>query len=94
MNNSIDNLLEIIEDSTNLQNTISERTSKIEEFKGFGPPDLCYFIREEKGGLFSSPKRTGFYHFVYGADTSSQATVAAYINDTLRQGPNEYFLYL
>ncbi len=93
MNSTIDNLIESIEEGTNFQRVLDQRTSKIGDFKGFGPPDLCYFIREEKGGLFSASKKSGYFHYVYGVDTSSPATAAAYITDCLRQGPNEYCVF-
>ena len=42
-----------------------------------GPPDLCHILK-------FNPKLTGkeygSYHFVSGVDTSSSATIAAYLN--------------
>ena len=48
----------------------------------FGPADLCYIIKEKKiGGTFTSKsERFGFYHYVYGLETISQAPIAAYIH--------------
>ncbi len=91
-NNYIDNLVELIEEGQNCTKSLEQRAARIGEFKGYGPPDMCYFVREERGGLFSNAKRAGYYHYVYGADTSSSATVAAYMNDTLRGCPAEYSL--
>jgi hypothetical protein len=49
----------------------------------FGPPDMCYLVKEMKGGLLSSPTRAGFFHYVYGVDASSSASVAAYIKSII-----------
>ncbi len=48
----------------------------------YGPPDLCYLIKEKKvtGGFGSKTIRTGSFHYIYGFDTNSSATIAAYIN--------------
>ena len=45
---------------------------------------MCYLVKENKKGFLSgTSKRQGFYHYVYGVDTSSSATVAAYITSIL-----------
>ena len=49
----------------------------------FGPPDLCYLVKEQKGGLLKTPTRAGFFHYVYGVDASSSASVAAYIKSVI-----------
>ena len=46
---------------------------------GYGPPDLCYILVDSVK-LFGSNQHKGYYHYVYGADVSSSASVAAYIN--------------
>ena len=90
----IDNLIEYIEEGRNFMAVFKQRDARVGDYKRFGPPDLCYFVREEKGGLFSQPRKAGFFHYVYGADTSSTDSVVKYMTDTLKQGPIEYsFLY-
>ena len=54
----------------------------------FGPPDLCYLVKELKGGLLSSATRAGMFHFVYGVDASSSASVAAYIKSVIAMHEN------
>jgi hypothetical protein len=49
----------------------------------FGPPDLCYLVKQQKGGLLSSPTLAGFFHYVYGVDSSSSASIAAYIKSII-----------
>jgi hypothetical protein len=51
----------------------------------FGPPDMCYLVKEYKGGLLSSPVRAGFFHYVYGVDASSSASIAAYIKSVIQK---------
>ncbi len=94
MATTIDNLLEIIEPAPNLFKALEKRASKLANYKGYGPPDLCYFVKEEKGGLFSKPSTAGYFHFVYGADTSSAASVAAYIRSTLTKSQYEYLFFI
>lgn len=36
-----------------------------------------------KGGIFTAPFRGGFFHYVYGVDASSSASVAAYIKSVI-----------
>jgi len=88
---SIDNLHEIIEPQANLFKVLEKRANKLANYKGYGPPDLCYFVKTEKGGIFSKPNTAGYYHYVYGADTSNSAAVAAYICNTLSKSQCEYF---
>lgn len=45
---------------------------------------MCYLVKETKGGLLSSPTRAGLFHFVYGVDASSSASVAAYIKSIIQ----------
>jgi hypothetical protein len=51
----------------------------------FGPPDICYLVKQQKGGLLSSPTLAGFFHYVYGVDASSSASVAAYIKSVIQK---------
>ena len=68
------------------------RGQSISKYVDLGPPDLCYLEIEEqrkskylkKMDAISGMKR-GFYHYVYGVDTSSSACVAAYITDCINQ---------
>jgi hypothetical protein len=87
---AIDNLVEVMDKPEELYKQLKNRETKLEEYRGFGPGDLCYFVKEEKGGLFQAAKTAGYFHIVYGADTASAAAVAAYINDTLRMSQVEY----
>eukprot|EP00842_Homolaphlyctis_polyrhiza_P007049 jgi/Hompol1/933/HPOL_003402-RA len=49
-------------------------------FRELGPPDLCHIIKTNPK---SAQKDLGSYHFVLGADASSSATVAAYLNSLM-----------
>ncbi len=56
----------------------------------FGPPDICYIVKESqnKGFLsFNSKKITkiGSYHYVYGLDTSNLAYISAYISKYIQK---------
>lgn len=64
------------------------RHKSIREYVDLGPPDLCYLeIEEVKKGKFLKKNengiKRGYYHYVYGVDTSSSACVAAYITDCI-----------
>jgi hypothetical protein len=55
-----------------------------------GPPDLCYLVIEQhkRSKYLKKPEKIpksarGFYHHVFGVDTSSFACVAAYISDCI-----------
>lgn len=56
-------------------------------WKELGPPDLVHLSKSNpKGGS----KEAGTYHFVTGADTSSSASIAAYLNTlTFSLGENQ-----
>jgi hypothetical protein len=49
-----------------------------------GPADLCYLVKEHKGGILSATTWTGYFHYVYGIDCSSSASVAVYINNLIK----------
>jgi len=56
----------------------------------FGPPDICYLIKEStnKGFLgFGSKKsvKIGCFHYVYGIDTSNIAYISAYISKYIQK---------
>ena len=66
------------------------RHKSIQKYVDMGPPDLCYLeIEEHKKGKFlkkSEPGiKRGYYHYVYGVDTSSSACVAAYVTDCINE---------
>ena len=64
---------------------LDQRSRVVFRHKGLSQPDLCYLVKEfSKTGVMSvlsKPLHKGFFHFIYGADTSSQATVAAYFQE-------------
>ena len=78
-------IIEIIEPESCLFNVLAQRASNIIKYDYFGPPDLCYLVKEYKGGLLSSPLRAGYFHYVYGIDASSSASVAVYIKDLIKR---------
>jgi hypothetical protein len=66
---------------------IDYRTSNLADMQGFGSPDLCWIVRETvRSGMMNMLKKKtvrNSFHYVYGADTSSQATVIAYFQQFL-----------
>lgn len=80
---SIANLKEFVEPENHLYRHLSERAHLISEHEGFGPPDCCYLIKEHKGGFMKASQRWGSFHYVYGVDTSSSASIAVYINQLI-----------
>ena len=73
----------MIEPDSLLNQAMIQRVQNIPKYEFFGPPDMCYLVKEYKGGLLSSPTRAGFMHHVYGVDCSSSASVAAYIKSVI-----------
>ncbi|KAG2206009.1 hypothetical protein INT47_005327 [Mucor saturninus] len=62
---------------TEIGESIAARTDALGTFRELGPPDLCHIIKaHSKPGM----KELGSYHYVSGADASSSATLAAYLN--------------
>ena len=60
------------------------RVRNIPNYEYYGPPDMVYIIKEKKGGFMSSaPVRAGYFHHVYGVDTSSTASPSAYIKSVM-----------
>ncbi len=56
----------------------------------FGPPDICYLVKEtqSKGFLGIGSKKVtkyGSYHFVYGLDTSNIAYISAYVSKFMQK---------
>ena len=84
MSDCISNLKEAIEPGQSLYTTLKERARLIPEYTHLGPPDMCYFVKEHKGGIFASTSYTGFFHYVYGVDWSSSASIAVYINSLIK----------
>ena len=77
-------VIEIIDQSNSV---LKNRTSNLSSAVGVGPPDLCMVIREHfptglKKLISKSYTRT-YYHYIYGADTSSLASIAAYFRHFL-----------
>ncbi|KAI8611981.1 Chs5p-Arf1p-binding proteins-domain-containing protein [Chytriomyces sp. MP71] len=54
------------------------RTESLATFRELGPPDLCRI--EKYNPKSSAAKEINSYHFVLGVDSSSSASVAAYLN--------------
>jgi Chs5-Arf1p-binding protein BUD7/BCH1 len=73
-------IIEAIEPEECLGKALLMRVKNIPNYELMGPPDMCYIVKERKGGFMSSaPVRFGYYHHVIGVDTSSTATPSAYI---------------
>jgi Chs5-Arf1p-binding protein BUD7/BCH1 len=73
------NVLEIID----LENShLNTRTQSLKNSIGLGPPDLCYVIREHHPSglkkLVAKAFIRSYYHYIYGVNTSSLASIAAY----------------
>ncbi|KAL1920801.1 uncharacterized protein VTP21DRAFT_11436 [Calcarisporiella thermophila] len=62
---------------TTLGESLASRTEILANFHELGPPDLCHITK-----INSRPpvKEVGSYHYVYGVDASSSASLAAYLN--------------
>jgi hypothetical protein len=89
MSCAIRNLVELIEPKPMLFKVLERRATHLGDYKGLGPPDLCYLVKEDKGGIFRRGAINGYYHYVYGADAASPATIAAYIKCTLSKSEDE-----
>lgn len=84
MSDCIQNVREIIEPEARLFWVLKERCELIHTYTNYGPADLCYLVKEHKGGILSPTTRTGYFHHVYGVDCSSSASVAVYINSLIK----------
>ncbi|KAJ3417087.1 hypothetical protein HDV05_006946 [Chytridiales sp. JEL 0842] len=61
--------------------SIIARTESLATFRELGPPDLCHIDKlNTRGGPI---KDVGSYHYVLGVDSSSSATLAAYLNSLI-----------
>ncbi|KAJ1929010.1 bud site selection protein [Tieghemiomyces parasiticus] len=58
---------------------LAVRTESLAAFRDLGPPDLCHVTKVNTINK-SAIKEIGSYHNVLGADASSSASLAAYIN--------------
>ena len=77
-------IVEAIEPEQELGKVLYERARLIPTYGIYGPPDMCYLVKESKKGfLAGAVQKQGFYHYVYGVDTSSSATAAAYITSIM-----------
>mgnify|MGYP000249800540 FL=1 len=76
-------------EDTDSSSAFQVRQKLIKEGSSLGPPDMCYVLKEVFGKgfskLFSKPRLKGFYHFVFGADTSSMGGVATYLMQFVEQ---------
>ena len=77
---TISNLKEYLEPENKLYTHLAERAKQVGMHEGFGPPDWCYLVKEQRGGFMKSTTRWGSFHYVYGVDWSSSASIAVYIN--------------
>lgn len=82
--NKVTLISEIID---NDNSALKTRSAFIENVQGIGPPDMCIVLREHLPSglkrLISKPYQKQYYHFVYGVDSSSIASVAAYFKHFL-----------
>lgn len=60
----------------NLGESLIARTESLRSFRELGAPDLCHIVKINTKSL----KEVSSYHFVLGPDTSSTASLAAYLN--------------
>ncbi|KAH9453069.1 hypothetical protein MJO28_008002 [Puccinia striiformis f. sp. tritici] len=70
-----------------LGESLLSRTEFLTSFRELGPPDLCHLIKTTSKPGAKAPTTTngverdlGSYHYVSGADASSSASLAAYLN--------------
>lgn len=85
---SVENIIEEEEINKNLYSIIEKRLSVnyniCSTINNTGPPDITYIIRESSyKSIFKSSKlnKNGYYHYIYGLDTSNISYVAAYISE-------------
>lgn len=56
----------------------------------FGPPDICYLVKESQGKSFfgfgtKKVSKYGSYHYIFGLDTSNIAFISAYISKFIQK---------
>lgn len=73
------NMIEAIDNEVG--NQLEIRKNEMKRYHMYGPPDLCYLIKEKKvsSGFSSKLVKQASFHHIYGFDTQSAATIAAYI---------------
>ena len=77
-------IIEAIEPDEFLGQALLLRLRNIPTYALYGPPDMCYIVKEQKSGLMGKTlTQQGYYHHVFGVDTSSTATPAAYIKSVM-----------
>lgn len=86
MAETLKNIIEIIEPESLFQETIKNRIKSIKNFRNLGPPDICYLTKEFQKSLSFSKQtnKSGFFHYIYGLDVSSPASVSAYFKKMLQ----------
>ena len=84
-------VIEAIEPEEFLGKALLDRVRNIPNYPLLGPPDLCYIVKEKRGGFMSSGPilRQGHYHYVYGVDTSSTAAPCAYIQSIVKSDKSD-----
>ncbi|GMK57342.1 hypothetical protein CspeluHIS016_0401760 [Cutaneotrichosporon spelunceum] len=63
---------------TDIGESLGARTETLASFRELGPPDLCHVVKSY--GSRTTQKDIGSYHYVSGAEASSSASLAAYLN--------------
>ena len=91
MAETLKNIIEAQEPESLYQEAIKSRIKSIKTFQDFGPADLCYLTKEYQKSLSFSkqPAKMGFYHYVYGLDASSPASVSAHLKRLLQMQEKE-----
>ena len=78
----IEHCSEILEIFDPQSHSLTLRTTSLKNPIALGPPDMCYIIREHRPTgfkkLVSRSHPRSYYHYIYGTNTSSLASVAAY----------------
>lgn len=88
MSNTIKNLPEFIENDSQYELALRQRTKCLPQFSLLGPPDLCYLTKEFHRSLnlsFSKASIHGYYHYNYGLCPSSQLEVSKYLSKLLSE---------
>ncbi|CAH7685479.1 Chs5p-Arf1p-binding proteins-domain-containing protein [Phakopsora pachyrhizi] len=82
-----DNLKDVPEFfEVDLGESLVSRADTLTSFRELGPPDLCHVIKTNTKAGSKAPaangneRGVGSYHYVSGADASSSASLAAYLN--------------
>jgi hypothetical protein len=63
---------------TDIGESLTARTETLASFRELGPPDLCHVVKSY--GTKAAQKDIGSYHYISGAEASSSASLAAYLN--------------